>query len=257
VSDVPPPFTQQNQRAPRKKSNTPLIITIVVICVLVPCIGLIGLGYLGYGVWQKVAPMAGCAMAFDEVRKGIQDYADDHDGKLPNAATWQADVKKYVITAMREDAQQRGPIKAMDVNGPWGCAPTSDREPHTGMAFNTDVSSKKIADIKNPRTTVLIFEIPQPAENAHMPYHEPTQKAPMLFGKPRPWFYMPVRGGAHFKGTGNTWDFSDDNEKSSSSDSGDSSDSEVKTKSSKDAGAKPTTDKAKPAPVKGASSMGG
>ena len=82
---TPPPFSPPG--APPKKSNSPLLIVIIVVlCVLIPCGGLIALGYYGFNLFGKtVGPMASCVLMFEGARASIVDYKNEHEGKLPNA----------------------------------------------------------------------------------------------------------------------------------------------------------------------------
>lgn len=213
---------------PRRKSNTALIITIILICVLVPCIALIGLGAWGYFAVAKrnLLPLVGCGFDFRETRRSLTAYAKDHDGMLPKATEWQDAIRPYLIKIDEQDAHNRGPLKAMDPNKPFGCEPMGDAKIGSGMAFNTDVSAKKLSTLRD--SEVLIYEIDAPRPNANAPYKDRGETAPRLMGMPREWITAPVRG--HIRGMnakqnsdfGNDWDMSDS---SSSSDSPDSSDS--------------------------------
>lgn len=191
--NVPPPFSPPP--TPRKKNNTGLIIGIVLACVLIPCIGVGVLMLLGVNWVKNTAfPMASCAIGFEQVRQAIGDYADAHDGKFPQAETWQDDVKSYYGAIMKNRAEDLGPIKPMDPNGDWGCKIDDSRM--TGMAFNSELSGKKVADVKDPYGTVLIFEIEKAMKNAHEKYR-PRSKASspqIIMGESRGWLKMMVKG---------------------------------------------------------------
>ncbi len=190
--NVPPPFSPPPS-APQRKSNTALILGIVLACILIPCVGLIIVGVLGMNFFKNtLAPMASCAIGFEQVRNAIENYADDHNGTLPKAATWQDDVRPYYVKVIKENPEEFGPITPMKADGDWGCK-AGDRA--TGMAFNTDLSGKKLADIKDPYATILIFEIDAAMKNANLPYKTRSNaSSPKFMDKRRGWIEMPIRG---------------------------------------------------------------
>ncbi len=167
---------------------------IVLACIMIPCIGIIAVGYFGFNmVKQNLGPFVGCAMSYEAVRDGVIDYTKDHDGKLPSAETWQDDVKPYYKKVIAKNRDEYGPFKPIDADGEWGCK-TSESD-MTGMAFNSNLSGKKIDDIKDPESTILIFEIEKAMHNAHAPYKlRSKSSSPLFFGKPRGWLEWPIRG---------------------------------------------------------------
>lgn len=199
VSEYPPPFSQTPPV--RKKSNT-LIWMIVGACILLPCIVCgVGGGWFWSLFKNSIAPIATCSIAFESVRDGVKDYAHDHDGKLPNAETWQDDVKSYYAKSAASMKDQSGPFPIMDANGEWGCK--QDDGTMTGMSFNEALSGKKLEDIKEPSSTVMIFESPKAQRNAHSKYTELTKStSPMMMGKHRGWFYIHVEGSLESTGGG-------------------------------------------------------
>ncbi len=190
--NVPPPFSPP-QAAPPKKTNTALILGIVLACILIPCIGLIVVGAMGFNfVKNTIGPMATCAIAFEHVRNATLDYAKDHNGKLPKAETWQDDVRPYYEKTSK-NTEDLGPFEAMKPDGDWGCKTGNSM---TGMAFNSELSGKKVEDIKDPYSTVLIFEIESAMKNAHQPFKvRSDSSSPKLMGEPRGWMEMMVQGG--------------------------------------------------------------
>lgn len=189
---TPPPFSPPG--APPKKSNSPLLIVIIVVlCVLIPCGGLIALGYYGFNLFGKtVGPMASCVLMFEGARASIVDYKDAHEGKLPNAATWQDDIKPYYKKWFDTKAKEAGPFAPPGPDAEWGCKAEGKT---TGIAFNSDLGGKKWDDIKDHRTTVLIFEIDSAMKNAHQPYKERSKKgSPKIMGEERGWIDFPMEG---------------------------------------------------------------
>lgn len=189
--NTPPPFAAPN--LPPKKSNAPLIIVIVVLCVVVPCALLIGVGYYVAQQFGKTfTPMIGCMMMYDGVRDSVEEYAKEHDGKLPNAATWQDDVRPYYAKWREKAPQQAGPFKPPAAEGDWSCK-FGDKV--TGISFNSDLAGKKWDEIKTPHETILLFEIEQVMKNAHAPYKERSDSSsPKFMGESRGWLEMPVEG---------------------------------------------------------------
>lgn len=197
MSMSPPPFSPSEMPAARKSSSSLRVVLLILFLVCVPCIGLVAVGgYFGFNLFGKGMKMASCAIAFEDVRDAMMTYANEHDGKLPNAKTWQTDIKDYYgkVIATHKDM---GPIKIMPISGPWGC--DNGDEMHTGMAFNSALSGKKLKDIENPYGTVLLFEIEKPALNASAVFEpKPKSTGPMFFGSHRPWMTIPVQGQSNF-----------------------------------------------------------
>ena len=182
---------------PKKKSNTALIITIVAVCLGLPCIGLIAVSAMGVKFFNStLKPLAGCAMAFEDVQHAVLAYADANSGKLPKAEQWQDLVKSYYGKTRARSEKTPFDMK-LTPDGLWGCDPDGDGKISTGIAFNTEVSEKKIDEITDPGNTALIYEVPTPAKNAHQPYaqRQNTGEGPVVFaGERRDWFWAPVRG---------------------------------------------------------------
>ena len=167
---------------------------IVLVCILVPCIGFVILGGFMWNFGQKtIMPMVSCAIGFEFVREGIQDYAKEHDGKLPNAKTWQDDVRPYYKERLGKNSGDFGPFEPMSPEGAWGCK--VDEKQFTGMAFNSELSEKKLADIQDKETTMLIFEIEKAMSNANEPFKKrPQSTSPKMMGEHRGWIAMPIEG---------------------------------------------------------------
>lgn len=201
--NVPPPFTPPTG-APPRKNNTGLIVAIVLICILVPCAGLIAVSVLGVN-WFKntIGPLASCAIGFEQVRDSLIEYADKHDGKLPRAETWQDDVRPIYAERVKNPSKEYGPFKPMEPDGDWGCKVDQSM---TGIAFNSDLSGKVLKDIKDPRTTILIFEIEKALKNAHEPFKSRSKAtSPRIMGEHRGWIEIPIEGDAEgFDTNGNT-----------------------------------------------------
>lgn len=198
------------QPQPRSGNKTLLIILLVI---GIPCLLFIILGVVGafscYRVMQNtIMPLANCSIAYDEVRQAMRDYAKDHGGKLPNAATWEDDVRPYYAKVDKTDGARKDmpsgfKLEKMPINGPWGCK--IGEEETTGMAFNSTLSGKKLADIDTPYSTVLLYEVKKSGKNLNAPYtNQSTADAPKLFGQPREWMRINIEGEVDFKTTNKT-----------------------------------------------------
>lgn len=192
VSQMPPPFSPP---APVKKgNNTALILVVVFVAFSLVCVVP---GYFIYKAvssgFQQVLPVAECAMAFEDLRTAVLDYAEEHEGTLPDAATWQDDVRPYYKKVVSKADGERGPFKPMDPDMIWGCRVGDGKR--TGIAFNVALSGKKLDAIQAPSDTVLIFEIEESKPNAHEEFRKLDPKtAPTIFGERRDWMVAHVKG---------------------------------------------------------------
>lgn len=189
---TPPPFSPPG--APPKRSNSAIwIIVIVVLCVVIPCGGLIALGFFGFNWFGRtLGPMASCMLLYEGVRHSVEAYSDEHDGKLPNAATWQDDVRPYYAKWREKSAKEAGPFAPPTSDAEWGCTIEGKK---TGIAFNSELSGKKWDDIEKKRTTILLYEVETVLKNANGPYKERSEKSsPTLMGEHRGWIEIPVEG---------------------------------------------------------------
>lgn len=188
----PPPFAPQGP-VPAKKNNTALILVIIFVAFACVCVLPAVLLYnVGRFALKEGLPMAQCGIAFEHVRDALNEYAKEHDGKLPPAATWQDDVRPYYKKIAEKAKDELGPIEPMDANGPWGCTQKSGS---TGIAFNEALGGKKLADIEKPDETPLIFEVEQPSPNAHETFEErPKETGPMIMNEHRDWIVVYVKG---------------------------------------------------------------
>lgn len=167
---------------------------IILAVVGIPCIGMIVLGAVGYKFFKSdFEPMAGCMMAFEEVHEAVIDYANAHNATLPKAGSWQDDVRGYYSKVITRNSKDRGPIQVMLPDGDWGCRYGDGKM--SGIAFNTDLSGKKLSDIADPRGTILIFEVEKPEMNAARSYKPLDDKvSPVIMGETRGWVTVTVDG---------------------------------------------------------------
>ncbi|HTQ10979.1 MAG TPA: hypothetical protein VMI31_12965 [Fimbriimonadaceae bacterium] len=185
--EAPPPY--------RKKSNTGLIVGIVIGVVVVCCILPLVLG--GGGIlwlFKNTKGLVQCSMAYQDVRDALKDYAKDHDNKLPPAATWQDEVTPYYEKVLQSrPKKEQNPFGTMSASGVWGCDNGSNGM--TGMAYNDDVAGKELSAVETSDDIVL-FEIEQATRDAHQKYTKrPDSTGPKIFGSaPRGWFLIRMTG---------------------------------------------------------------
>lgn len=192
MSNMEAPPTQPYYQ-PKKKSSVGIILIIIAAVCGLCCIGIVGIGAFGYKIFGQMKGSIGCGFAAAEYRDAIVLYAKDHDGKLPNAETWQDDVAKYlskVTTTANGDGR-----KMLDIPGPNDnfC----DRVHSTGLAFNLDLSGKPIDSIQNANGTILLFEVNGIGRNKAVKYVEPDPKLSPNMGVkdvPRGWVIQPLQG---------------------------------------------------------------
>ncbi len=163
--ESPPPYQP-------KKKNTGLIIGLIIGGVLVCCglpVALLG----GAAIWGFKAggPVVKCMVSLQAMQQAVNDFAADNGGKLPNASTWQDQVKPYYAKAIETKKIKENPFGVIPAEGEWGCE--AENNSMTGIAFNLDLSGKKLADLKDPADTVLLFETKERGRNLAMKY-DPT-----------------------------------------------------------------------------------
>lgn len=173
----------------KKKTNTGLIIGLVVGGVLLCCVGPIAALVIGgLFVVKSTSPLITCSFAFRDARDAVRQYARDHDGKLPAADHWQDEVRPYYEKIVASQPKGQNPFGNMSSGGEWGCENGSGGR--TGMAFNDDVSSMTIDKVESSDAIVL-FEVQQATANAHEKYTQHSEAGgPKIFGQPRGWFLI-------------------------------------------------------------------
>jgi hypothetical protein len=120
-------------------------------------------------------------------------YAADHDGKLPQAANWEDEVRPYYEKVLTQsNKKDRQVFGSMSAAGPWGCGDGSGGK--TGMAMNDEVSGQSLSKLE-ASTTIVLFEIERATQNAHEKYAVRSDaNGPKIFGAPRGWFLVRMSG---------------------------------------------------------------
>jgi hypothetical protein len=177
--------------APPKKSNTGLIIGLVLGGIAICCIGGVALLFFGgLKMFQQVAPMAECMMNYGFVDQALRKYEQANGGKLPPVDKWQDELAPFVAKEISSEKMDGNPFKIMDPNGDWGCTTGGTK---TGMAFNTEIAGKTMAEVR-ASDSVIIFESPQHGRNLALKYEKLSRaSSPKMMGQPRGWIY--IQGG--------------------------------------------------------------
>ncbi len=193
---TPPPFHgYEGQPAPQKKKMGTGPIVAIVLGVFLVCCGLpVGaLVFGGFKLFNVAMSMGGCMVNVEMMKKALHQYSQEHNGKLPNADTWQTDIAKYLKSTKGTEG---APMKFWKPEGEWTC---QDGDKKTGFAFNEDMSGKVAADIyaKN-RDAIAIFETNKTGFNQVAKFKElPFKESPRFMGgiinQPRGWFVIDVR----------------------------------------------------------------
>jgi hypothetical protein len=167
---------------------------IIAACILVPCCGLvIGGGIFMFKMFNEAMPFVGCLGAMESVGQAIDQYVAAHNGKLPNGATWQDDLKPYY-----EQTRGKGEMaefNKMGADQAWGCWGEGGK-PITGFAFNSDLSGKPVKDIKEPDQNPVVFEVPEIKKNNAQKYvlRDFDQSPKIVLGQRRGWLELDSRG---------------------------------------------------------------
>lgn len=203
---TPPPFQSPTGSEQTSRRGLKVFLAIFVF-VLVPCgIG----GYFLFNLTKKlvklagenIIPVANCALSMQAMRDAMVLYANAHGGVLPKAENWQKDIQPFYKQALsKRDFQKSMPgnfpselrITPIAPEAEWACSFANGVK--TGIAFNKDLAGKKLADIKEPKTTILLFEVAKPGTNLAEPF-KPLARAdsPKILGSNRDWITMPVEG---------------------------------------------------------------
>jgi hypothetical protein len=160
--------------------------------------------------------LVSCMMNGDLARKAVLAYAQDHEGKLPNAATWQDDIRPYyerLYTKLMEDENLKEMpdwmnIKVASPGTVLECELSGGKK--TGFAFNTAIAGKLLSEFTTPTTTILIFETTSPAYNASGDPTARNANDPILkfYGDKREWLDFMIEGESEmFESADSDFDF--------------------------------------------------
>jgi len=135
-----PTYQPGAMRPAAQKSNTCLIVGIVVGAVILVCGGI--MAALMAPVFVKArqkAQQASCMSNLNQISVALMQYVNMNNGVFPNAATWKQDIQPYLTspTALVCPASQKG---------------------QESYAYNPQMSGASLAAITNPSTVPLIYD---------------------------------------------------------------------------------------------------
>jgi len=90
---------------------------------------------------REKARQTSCLSNMKQLALGIEMFAKDHEGRLPGAVTWAEDIRPYVQNKQIFECPER------------------PRGEKGGYAINALVAGKKLDDIPDKATTVLLYEV--------------------------------------------------------------------------------------------------
>ena len=156
---------------------------------------------MGKKVMGVAGGMTSCMLNAELAHTALVDYAKDHDGKLPDAENWQADVESYYMAAYED---QIGDIQDEDVPGfvqdmfqpaePGRALTCKFGDVETGFAFNSDYAGAVLDDIEDPDSAVLLFETATVAYNQAGAFDGYEDDPPEIMGDQRDWIIMYAEG---------------------------------------------------------------
>lgn len=172
----------------KPKNNTLLIVLIIFVVLFLCCGGLIFFGgFVGMTAWRETKGLIHCSAAFQDLHEVVEQYALEHEGKLPPADRWQSELEPY-YEARREEYSEMPLLQAMPKGQPWGCYDAKGK-PESGIVYNIEVAEQTFETL--PGDKVLFFEVPPPPQmNQSLPYTPPAQPAPTILGQKRKWLYI-------------------------------------------------------------------
>lgn len=150
--------------------------------------------FMGSQLMKQVSPMMNCMMTAEMAHTSLKAYATEHDGKLPNGATWEDDIAPYYKRLYESKEKEMKQASEVPVFGgmfklqPPGETFKCNDNPPTGFAFNSDLSGADLAAVANPTSTPIFFEVNGVSRNNHMPAaSKPSGKGPEIMGERREW----------------------------------------------------------------------
>ncbi len=196
MAQTPPPFQPSvPPSAPATNSSNKACLTAVIL-VLAMCLVFIIIGaFFVKGVFGQVTKTVNCVAMFELADNAVMAYSKEHGGKLPKAETWQDDIRPYydrLYKKMRSDEDlppfMMPPASVDQLQCQW-------EGQTTGIAYNVDMSQVEVSKIKDPTTTVLLFETEKTGKNLALKYvAKPKSKAPKVMYNERDWIVYYIEG---------------------------------------------------------------
>lgn len=180
------------------KTLTFILLGIGGACILLCGVGGFGVFNAAKGMQPVIESMGGCVMDGQMIQESFQAYYDKN-GKYPEAKTWKEDIKPFFAAARKNSKEFKdianSPIKfkTSDLDGVWGCYSISEKRINP-FFYNSDIAGKKLGDLKNPDSIILIFEKPDATNGAEPYVVTKTRSNDRVFGQPREWLVIPLIG---------------------------------------------------------------
>ncbi len=192
---TPPQFNPPRQQSSNKIWLW-LLLALGVFCIVCA----IGGFFMFRTVMDAGMGLVSCSMNGDLARDSVLAYALDHDGKLPNAATWQDDVRPYyerLYNKLMSDSDLKdvpdffnlkvaapGAVLECDLGG----------GKKSGFAYNSQIAGKNTSEFTSPTTTIVIWENDAPLYNANGDPATRSAIPPAIMGDKRDWIDCMIEG---------------------------------------------------------------
>jgi hypothetical protein len=156
---------------------------------------------MGKKVVKGLGGMSSCMLNAQLAHTALVDYAEDNDGKLPEADNWQQDVESYYMAAYEDQlADLQGEDMPDFFEGmfqpaePGRALTCSFGDIETGFAFNSDYAGAVLDDIEDPDYAVLLFETETASYNQAGSFEGYDADPPKIMGEERDWIVMYAEG---------------------------------------------------------------
>ena len=198
MAATPPAFNPAQQQRSGKNVWIWLILAVVFFCILL----IVGIGFMVKSLATTVTSMMSCAMNGELATNAILAYAEENDGQLPNAETWQDDImanyeQLYANRGEMFDTEDLPDLFQFNIAEPGSILTCNSGGEHdTGFAFNSALSGLNMSEIEDPDDTILIWETTTPGYNT---FGDPSGRsdddpALKLYGESRSWVDFLVSG---------------------------------------------------------------
>jgi hypothetical protein len=200
---TPPPFNPQfEQPRPKPGKNTGVNLVLIILAVFVGfcCLLMIGGGVMARRMAGPLMSTAECGMTLGFTEEAVNAYVAKN-GHYPDSEKWQDEIQPFYAEIEQKFSKKleskknenlKNFFKIPKANEPLVC---KTGEVVTGFAFNDELSGKKPDDIKD-KSTVVLYEVLNPAKNAHGKYNPAEAfSGPEIFGTKRDRLTTSISGG--------------------------------------------------------------
>lgn len=189
--------------AAKSGSSATKILLIVLGVISALCLLLCGGGALMMNnVMKQVSPMVGCMMTVSMLETSTEAYVLDHNGKMPNAASWEDDLAPYYERLYTKNKKKFDEMKKVpmvggmfDIQTPGETFQCGKGDKATGFAYNADLSGADRKALANPSRTPLFFEVSEIKRNNNQPgTFKASGNPPDIMNEKREWIVFYVEG---------------------------------------------------------------